>query len=129
MRRPKVRPPLSKACSLKNELRLQFDYPWGRIRTQTRAIDGRRLTNRLRDLTELIAIHVGVREGKVRMIEKIKEPCANGELSALPPWYREGLLHVEVGVEVTRAAKLIAALGPEIICGVSEISSAVARIG
>src|ERR1035438_942284 len=53
---------------LENELRLQFDYPWGCIRTQTRAIDGRRLTNGLRDLTELIAIHVGVREGKVRMI-------------------------------------------------------------
>src|SRR6202020_3102717 len=94
-----TRPPLSKACSLKNELRLQFDYPWGCIGTQTRAIDGRRLTNGLRDLTELAAVHVGVREGKVRMIEEIKEPCANGELSALPPRYRKGLLHVEIGVE------------------------------
>jgi hypothetical protein len=69
---------------LENELRLQFDYPWGCIRTQTRAIDGRRLTNGLRDLTELIAIHVGVREGKVRMIEEIKEPCANGETERSP---------------------------------------------
>src|SRR5580692_6679083 len=114
---------------LENKLRLQFDYPWRCIRTQTRAIDGRRLTNGLRDLTELAAVHVGIREGKVRMIEEIKEPCANGELSALPPRYREGLLHIEVGVEVARAAKLIAALGPEIICWVSEISSAITRIG
>src|ERR1700734_131507 len=129
MRRPRVRPPLSKACSLKNELRLQFDYPWGCIRTQTRAIDGRRLTNGLRDLTELVAVHVGVREGKVRMIEEIKEPCANGEMSTLPLRYRKGLLHVEVSVEVTWTAKLIAALDPEIICRVGEISSAIARIG
>src|ERR1700733_6583531 len=129
MRRPKRGRLYRKACSLENELRLQFDYPWGCIRTQTRAIDGRRLTNGLRDLTELVAVHVGVREGKVRMIEDIKEPCANGELSGLPPRYCKGLLHVEVSVEVTGAAKLIAALVSEIICGVSEIGSAVARIG
>ena len=124
-----MRPPLLITCSLENELRLQFDYPWRCIRTQTRAIDGRRLTNGLRDLAELAAIHVGVREGKVRMIEEIKEPCANGELSSLPPRYREGLLHIEVSVEVAWAAKLITALGPEIICRVSEISGAITRIG
>jgi len=77
MRRPKREPPLSIACSLKNELRLQFDYPWRCIRTQARAIDCRRLTNGLGDLSEPAAILVGVREGKVRMIEEIKESCAN----------------------------------------------------
>ena len=76
-RRPKRGPPLSLACSLEDELRLQFDYPWGCIRTQTRTIDCRRLTNGLRDLSELVAVHVGVRKGKVRVIEEIEEPCAN----------------------------------------------------
>ncbi len=108
---------------------MQFDYSGRRVGAQTRAINGRRLTNGLGDLSELVAVQVGVREGKVRMIEEIKEPCANGELSTLPLRYRKGLLHVEVGVEVTWAAKLIATLGPEIIGWVSEISGAVARVG
>jgi len=64
-----ARPPLSIARLLENELRLQFDYSWGCIGTQTRAIDGRRLTDGLRDLSELIAVHVGVGEGKIWMIK------------------------------------------------------------
>jgi len=114
---------------LENKLRLQFNYPWGCIRPQTGTIDGRRLTNGLRDLTELVAVHVRVREGKVRMIEEIKEPCTNGELSALPSRYGKGLFHVEVSVEVTWATKLVTALGAEIICWVSEIGGTVARVG
>jgi hypothetical protein len=63
------------------------------------------------------------------MIEQIKEPCANGQLSSLPFRYRKGLLHIEVGVEVSRATKLVTALGRETICWVSEIGGVVARIG
>ena len=129
MRRPKRGPPLSLACSLEDELRLQFDYPWGCIRTQTRAIDCRRLTNGLRDLSELVAVHVGVREGKVRMIEEIKEPGANGDVSTLPSRNGKGLFHVEVSVEVTWATKLVTALGAKIIGWVSEIGCAVTGVG
>ena len=107
MRRPKRGAPLSIACSLKNELRLQFDHPWRCIRTQTRAIDGGRLTDGLGDLSELAAVDVGVWEGKVRMIEEIKEPRANREPSSLPSRYREGLFYVEISVEVTWATKLV----------------------
>ena len=109
MGRPTRGPPLSRARSLENELRLQFDYPWGCIRTQTRAIDCRRLTNGLCDLSELVAVHVGVREREVRMIEEIKEPCANGEVSALPSRNGKGLFYVEISVEVTWATKLVTA--------------------
>ena len=114
---------------LKNELRLQFDHPWRCIRTQTRAIDGRRLTDGLSDLSELVAVDVCVWEGKVRMIEEIKEPRANRESSTLPSWYHEGLFHVEVSVKVTWATKLVTALASKIICRVGEIGGTVARIG
>jgi len=66
-----VRPPPSPSVRSENELRLQFDHPWRCIRTQTRAIDGRRLTDGLCDLSELVAVHVCVWEGKVRMIEEV----------------------------------------------------------
>ena len=63
------------------------------------------------------------------MIEEIKESCANGELCALPLRYPKSLLYAEVSVEVTWATKLVTDLGPEVVCWVSEIGSAVARIG
>ncbi len=53
----------------------------------------------------------------------------DGELSALPFRYRKSLLHTEVSVEVAWSTKLVTALGSEIICWVSKISSAIARIG
>ena len=63
------------------------------------------------------------------MIKQVKEHRANGELSTLPLRYRKGLLHIEVSVEVPWPTKLVTTLGPEISCGVSELSSAVARVG
>ena len=75
------------------------------------------------------AVDIGVGKSKVRMVEQIKEPCADGKLCALPFRYRERLLHVEVRVEVTWATKLIAALGSEIICWVGEICGVVTWVG
>ena len=63
------------------------------------------------------------------MIEEMKEPRANRELSALPLRHREPLLHIEVSVEGTWATKLITALGAKIIGWVSEIDCAVSGIG
>jgi hypothetical protein len=66
-------------------------------------------------LPELAAVGICVWKGKVRMIEEIKEPCADGELCALPFRYPKGLLQVEISVEVAWATKLIAPLSSEII--------------
>ena len=67
-RRPGKSPP-SFACRLKDKLRLQFDYPWRRVRAQAGTINGRRLANRLGDLSELAAVRICVWESEVRVIE------------------------------------------------------------
>ena len=124
---PRKSPP-SFACRLKDKLRLQFDHPWRRVRAQTGTVDGRRLANRLGDLSELAAVYVRVWESKVRVIEEVEEPCTYGELGLLPLWHGEGLLHIEVRVEVTRATKLISALSAEIVCRIHEIGRVIAGI-
>jgi len=63
------------------------------------------------------------------MIEKVKKSCPDGELSALPFRYSKSFPYTEISVEVTWSTELVTALGSEVICRVSEISSAVAWIG
>jgi hypothetical protein len=124
---PRKSPP-SLARRLKDKLRLQFDYSWRRVRPETGSIDCRRLTDRLSDLSKLIAVHICVWEGKVRVIEKIKESRTYRELRLLPLRHSEGLLYIEVRVEVTRTPKLVTALGSEIIGWVREIGRAITWI-
>jgi hypothetical protein len=100
---------------LKDELRLQLNHSRRSVGSQSRTVDCGRLADGLGDLSELAAVGVRVRKGKVRMIEEVKESCSNRELRALPFGYVRGFLHVEVGVEVTGATKLIATLGVKII--------------
>src|ERR1700693_913549 len=125
-RRPRGRSPPSFARRLKNKLRLQFDYPWRSVRPQTGTIDGRRLANRLGNLSELAAVCICIWESEVRVIEEVEEPCAYRELGLLPLRHSEGLLHIEVRVEVTRATKLVSALSTEIICWIHEIGRVIA---
>src|SRR5579863_6655855 len=120
---------LTKFASSEDELSLQFNYSWRRVRAQTGTINGRRLANRRGDLSELVAVGICVWESKVRVIEEVEKPCSYRELGLLPLWQREGLLHVEVRVEVTWAAKLVTALSREIIGWVSKIGDVIAWIG
>jgi len=92
---------------------LYFDYPWRRVRAQAGTIDCRRLTDRLSNLSELIAVYVCVWESKVRVIEEVEEPCSDRELGLLPLRHSEGILYIEVRVEVTRTTKLVPALGAD----------------
>ena len=62
---------------LKDELRLQLNHPWRSIGPQSRAVDRSRLADRLGDLSELTAVSVRIRKGKVRMIEQVKESRSN----------------------------------------------------
>jgi hypothetical protein len=123
-----VRPPPSFARRLKDDLRLQLDHPWRRIRAQTGAIDRRGLAHRLGDLSELAAVCICVWEGEVRVIEEVEEPCAYGKLGLLPLRHGEGLLHTEVRVEIPRATKLVSALSTKIICRIHEIGRVIAGI-
>ena len=113
---------------LKDELPLQFDYPWRCVRSQTCAINGRRLTHCPGNLSEPCAVNICVWKGKVRMVEEIKEPCADGELCALPPRYGKCLFKVKVSIEVTWASKLIPALGSEVICWIGKICNVVTSV-
>ena len=108
---------------------MQFDYPRRRVGAQASAVNGRRLTHGRGDLSELATVSIGIREGEVRMIEQIKEPRANGKLSAFPLRYGEPLFKVEISVEITWATKLIPPLGSEVICWVGEICGAVTWVG
>src|SRR5580658_6284629 len=124
--RPGEGRPRPSSLRLEDELSLQFNDSWGCIRAEPRTVDRRGLTNRLSDLSELIAVHVGVGEGKVRMIKEIEEPCSHRELSLLPLRHSESLLHTEVRVEVSRAAKLVSALSAEIVCWIREVRCVIA---
>jgi len=61
------------------------------------------------------------------MIEQVEEAGPHSEVCALPPRNDERFFDVEVRVEVTRPAELVAALVAEGVGWVSKISSAVAR--
>jgi hypothetical protein len=86
------------------------------------------LANCLGDLSELAAVCVCIWESNIWMIEEVEEPCAYRELGLLPLRHREGLLHIEVRVEVSRATKLISALSAEIVCRIHEIGRVIAGI-
>jgi hypothetical protein len=82
--RPGEGRPRTSSLRLEDDLSLQLNYSWGCVRAQTGTINRPRLADRLSDLSELIAVHVGVGEGKVRMIEEIEKPRSPPRIEPSP---------------------------------------------
>lgn len=69
--------------------------------------------SRSRLFATLRTVDVGVREGKVGMIEEIEEACSYRQIRTLPSRDGKSLFDIKIGVKITGTAELVTMLTRE----------------